>query len=102
VGATRIRTPATPPGPHRSVVLLSKIIIIVFLLAIAWTLLSSFYFLVRDKGEGKRTVRRLTWRVSLSLVLFLLLYVFFRLGWIEPSSRGPIGLQPETEQSADN
>ncbi len=82
--------------------MLSKIIIIVFLLAIVWTLLSSFYFLVRDKGEGKRAVRRLTWRVSLSLVLFLLLYLFFRLGWIEPSSRGPIGLQPETEQGAEN
>ncbi len=80
--------------------MLSKVIIIVFLLAIVWTLLSSFYFLVKDKGEGKRTVRRLTWRVVLSLTLFLLLYVFFRLGWIEPSSRGPIGLKPETEQTA--
>jgi hypothetical protein len=79
---------------------LSKVIIIVFLLAIVWTLLSSFYFLVKDKGEGKRTVRRLTWRVGLSLTLFLLLYVFFRLGWIEPSSRGPIGLKPELEQTS--
>lgn len=82
--------------------MLSKIIIIAFLLAIAWTLLSSFYFLVRDKGEGKRAVRRLTWRVGLSLVLFLLLYVFFRLGWVEPSSRGPIGLKPGTEQGAED
>lgn len=81
--------------------MLSKIIIIAFLLAIAWTLLSSFYFLVKDKGQGKRTVRRLTWRVGLSLTLFLLLYVFFRLGWIEPSSRGPIGLKPAVEQPAD-
>lgn len=81
--------------------MLSKIIIIVFLLAIAWTLLSSFYYLVRDKGQGKRTVRQLTWRVGLSLALFLLLYLFFRMGWIEPSSRGPIGLQPEAERPAD-
>lgn len=78
--------------------MLSKIIIILFLLAIAYTLFSSFFFLVKDKGEGKRTVRRLTWRVGLSLTLFLLLYVFFRLGWIEPSSRGPINLKPKTEQ----
>lgn len=82
--------------------MLSKFIIIAFLLAILWTLASSFYFLVRDKGEGDRTVRRLTWRISLSLVLFILLYVFFRLGWIEPSSRGPIGLKPQTEQAAGN
>ncbi len=80
--------------------MLSKLLIIVILLAIAWTLLSSFYFLVRDKGQGKRAVRRLTWRVSLSLALFLLLYLFFRLGWIEPSSRGPIGLKPEATQDA--
>ena len=79
--------------------MLSKVIIILFLLAIAYTLFSSFFFLVKDKGEGKRAVRRLTWRVSLSLVLFLLLYVFFRLGWIEPSSRGPINLKPATEQA---
>lgn len=80
--------------------MLSKIIVIAFLLAIGWTLISSFYFLVRDKGQGDRTVRRLTWRIGLSLVLFILLYVFFRLGWIEPSSRGPIGLKPGTEQAA--
>ena len=81
--------------------MLSKIIIIVFLLAILYTLASSFYFLVKDKGKGKRTVRRLTWRISLSLFLFLMLYVSFRLGWIEPSSRGPIGLQPQAEQPVD-
>lgn len=80
--------------------MLSKIIVIVFLLAILYTLASSFFFLVRDKGEGKRAVNRLTWRISLSLVLFVMLYVFFRLGWIEPSSRGPIGLKPPVEQAA--
>lgn len=82
--------------------MLSKIIIIVFLLAILYTLASSFFFLVKDKGEGKRTVNRLTWRIGLSLFLFLMLYVFFRLGWIEPSSKGPIGLQPQAEQAADD
>ncbi len=79
--------------------MLSKIIIIVFLLAILYTLASSFYFMVKDQGEGKRTVRRLTWRIGLSLFLFLMLYVFFRLGWIEPSSRGPIGAQAQLEQN---
>ena len=80
--------------------MLSKLIIIAFLIAIMWTLLSSFYYLVKDKGEGTRTVRRLTWRVGLSLFLFMLLYVFFRLGWVEPSSRGPIGLNQQLEQPA--
>jgi hypothetical protein len=72
---------------------LPKIIIIVFLAAIVWSLVSAFYFLVRDKGEGERTVWRLTWRIGLSLLLLVLLYVGFLLGWLEPG-RGPIGLLP--------
>ena len=81
--------------------MLSKLIIIAFLIAILWTLLSSFYYLVKDKGEGTRTVRRLTWRVGLSLFLFILLYVFFRLGWVEPSSRGPIGLESQQQTTQE-
>ena len=74
--------------------MLSKLIIVVFLLAIVWCLLSSFYFLVKDKGQGERTVWRLSWRIGLSLLLFLMLYGMFLMGWIEPSTRGPIGLKP--------
>lgn len=83
-----------------SLPVLSKLVIIVFLLAIVWCLLSSFYYLVRDKGQGERTVWRLSWRIGLSLVLFVMLYVMFLMGWVEPSSRGPIGLKPP-ETSAD-
>ena len=68
-----------------------KAIIIVFLLVILYTLGSSFYFMVRDKGEGERTVRRLTWRISLSLLLLAVLYLMFLAGWIEPSA-GPVNL----------
>lgn len=66
-----------------------KIVIIVFLLIILYSLASSFWFLVKDKGDGDRTVKRLTWRVGLSLVLFLLIWGAYQLGWIEPSS-GPV------------
>ena len=66
-----------------------KILIILFLLVIMYSLASSFWFLVRDKGQGDRTVKRLTWRIGLSLVLFLLLWLAFQMGWIEPSS-GPV------------
>ena len=78
----------------------SKVIIILFLLAIGWSLVSAFWFLIKDKGEGDRTVWRLTWRIGLSLVLFVFLYLSFLFGWIEPSSRGPIGLKPPAEESA--
>ena len=50
-----------------------KILIIVFLITIVYSLGSALVFLVKDHGEGDRTVKRLTWRISLSLVLLLFL-----------------------------
>ena len=66
-----------------------KVIIVVFLLVVLYTLGSSFYFMVKDKGEGDRMLKRLMWRIGLSIFLLLLLYVMFRLGWIQPSG-GPV------------
>jgi hypothetical protein len=74
-----------------------KIFIILFLITIIYSLASSFFFLVRDKGEGDRTVRRLTWRIGLSLVLFILLWGAYQMGWIEPSSRGPVRAPSESQ-----
>ena len=69
--------------------MLVKAIIIIFLFTILYTLGSSFYFMVKDKGEGDRTLKRLMWRIGLSILLLLLLYVMHLLGWIEPSG-GPV------------
>ncbi len=69
--------------------MLVKAVIIIFILTILYTLGSSFYFMVKDKGEEDRMLKRLMWRIGLSIFLLLLLYVMFRLGWIEPSG-GPV------------
>lgn len=69
--------------------MLIKLIIVLFLLTILYSLASSFFFLVKDKGQGDRTMQRLTWRIGLSLVLFLLLWGAYTLGWIKPNS-GPV------------
>ena len=69
--------------------MLVKAVIIIFLLTILYTLGSSFYFMVKDKGEGDRALKRLMWRIGLSIFLLLLLYVMYQLGWIEPSG-GPV------------
>jgi cytochrome bd-type quinol oxidase subunit 2 len=80
--------------------MLSKFIIIIALLFIVYTLASSFYFMIRDKGEGKRTVRRLGWRVALSLLLFVLIFLAMAAGWVRPGSTGPIRYsEPEHETS---
>ena len=69
--------------------MLVKAVIIIFLLTILYTLGSSFYFMVKDKGEGDRTLKRLMWRIGLSILLLMILYVMFLMGWIE-SSGGPV------------
>jgi len=79
--------------------MIEKFVIIVFLAAIVYCLGSSFYFLVKDKGQGERTVWRLTWRVALSLILFVLLYVSFLFGWLHPGP-GPIGLMRPGQSQA--
>jgi len=71
-------------------VLLSKVIIIAVFLAILFTLASSFYYLVKDQGGGDRTVRRLSWRVGLSLALLGLLWLGFQFGIIEPQGVNPV------------
>jgi hypothetical protein len=70
--------------------LLSKVLIIGAFLVILYTLASSFYFLVKDSGEGERTVRRLSWRVGLSLGLVILLWIGFQMGIIEPQGVDPV------------
>jgi hypothetical protein len=69
--------------------MLVKAVIIIFLIVILYSLGSAFVFMIRDKGEGERALHRLMWRIGLSLVLLLLLYVMFQMGWIE-SSGGPV------------
>jgi len=78
--------------------MLIKLIIVLFLLTILYSLASSFFFLVKDKGQGDRTVKRLTWRIGLSLLLFVLLWVAHYLGWIEPNS-GPVKAPQSSENS---
>lgn len=64
--------------------MLVKIIIVLILLVILYSLFSSLFFLVRDKGQGDRAVKALTWRISLSIFLFVLLMVAYVMGWIKP------------------
>ena len=75
-----------------------KILIIVGLLLILYSLGSALIFLVKDHGEGDRTVKRLTWRIGLSLALFLALWAAYQMGYIEPKS-GPVNW-PQAEQPA--
>jgi hypothetical protein len=61
-----------------------KLIIILFLFIIIYSLGSALFFLVRDKGDSDRVAKALTWRVGLSLFLFVLILIAYALGWINP------------------
>ena len=80
-----------------SSVLVYKIIIVLLLLAIIVSLTSGMFFLVNDKGETDRTVKSLTIRVSLSIALFLMLFVGYFMGLIQP--HGITSGLPESEPS---
>jgi len=69
-------------------VVMVKLFIVLVLLIILATLGSGLFFLVRDQGKSKRTVISLSWRIGLSLSLFLLLLLGFALGIIQPHGLG--------------
>ena len=52
------------------------------LLLIIGSLFSGLFFLYRDHGAGQRTVRALTWRIGLSLAVFIILLAGLRFGLI--------------------
>jgi hypothetical protein len=62
----------------------TKFIVVLFLLFIFYSLGSALYFIVRDKANSTRAIKALTWRIVLSIVLFIFLIIAFSLGWIEP------------------
>lgn len=66
--------------------MLSKIIVIGFLVAILFFLGSGLIHLVRHKGNGTKMVKSLTWRIGLSIGLFILLFIGFAAGLIQPHS----------------
>jgi cytochrome bd-type quinol oxidase subunit 2 len=69
---------------YGGVVMLIKYVIVAFLVAILASLGAALYFMMKDKGESRRMVRSLTVRVGLSVALFVLLFVAWYLGLIEP------------------
>ncbi len=64
--------------------MLSKIVIILFLIAILYSLGSGLVYLVKDKGGSDRTVKALTIRISLSVILFLFLMLGYYTGVLQP------------------
>jgi hypothetical protein len=70
-------------------------IIFAMLFLILLSLGFGLFFLIHDRGPGRRTVKALTVRIGLSLALFALLLLAYAAGLIRPH-----GLHPEQPPAA--
>lgn len=71
---------------YKGLQMIVKIVIILFLLVIMYSLGSALYYLAHERNEADadRVVKALTWRIGLSLLLFILLFAAYGMGWIKP------------------
>lgn len=60
-----------------------KILIAVMFLGVVVSLGSALVYLMEDRGTTNRMAWALTWRVGLSIALFLFLLLAHALGWID-------------------
>lgn len=61
-----------------------KTLIIITLLAIVFSMGQALFSMSSGPSNDKRMVRALTWRISLSVALFILLFIAWRMGLINP------------------
>ena len=59
-----------------------RIVILLLLLAVVASLFSGLYFVYKDKGNSNRAVISLTIRIGLSLLVFAILMLSYKMGWI--------------------
>ncbi|MFM6988744.1 MAG: twin transmembrane helix small protein [Arenimonas sp.] len=63
---------------------MQKLLIIAFILVIVWNLGAGLYYMMVDKGKSDRTVKSLSWRIGLSVLLILLVVAGIFTGVIKP------------------
>lgn len=63
---------------------MKNLLIIAFILLILWHLGAGLYYMMVDKGKTDRTVKSLSWRIGLSVVLIILLMLGIYTGVIKP------------------
>lgn len=62
-----------------------KIIVLVAMAAVLVNLFIALFHLTRGgEGDSRKTLRALTWRLAISIALFLLLYLASFMGWVAP------------------
>jgi len=65
-----------------------KIIIVLIFLSIITSLGIALYQLIKNKKSSEKTVKALSYRIGISLTLFILLSIAFMTGLIQPTGIG--------------
>lgn len=68
--------------------MLTTIVILILLAAIVYNLGAGLYFMMKDKGGTDRTVKALTRRIGLSVLLIILVIIGILAGVIKPHGIG--------------
>lgn len=74
-----------------------QILIILILLVIVASLGSALVYLLKDRSRSVRTVKALTFRIGLSIALFVLLLLGYTFGVLQPH-----GLRLDVRSSGSN
>lgn len=61
-----------------------KTIIVVLLLIVLFSLGQALFYLMKDAGKSDRMLKALTWRIGLSVFIFILLLIGQAVGLIQP------------------
>ncbi|HRP35117.1 MAG TPA: twin transmembrane helix small protein [Gammaproteobacteria bacterium] len=61
-----------------------KFLILVAFVAILASLASGLVYLFKDDHDSRRVVKALTWRIGLSVAMFVVLLLAYAMGWIQP------------------
>lgn len=68
--------------------MLTKVAIVIFFIVIVYNLGAGLFYMMSDKGTTNRTVKALTWRIGLSVLLILLVILGIWTGVIQPHDIG--------------
>lgn len=65
-----------------------KTIVLLLLLVVIGSLGQALFYLIRDDGKTDRMLKSLTWRIGLSVFIFILLLIGQAVGLIQPHGLG--------------
>lgn len=66
----------------------TTLVIVAFFIVIVYNLGAGLFYMMSDKGTTNRTVKALTWRIGLSVLLILLIIAGILTGIIKPHGIG--------------